>query len=348
MKAHYETCVLRISSSNCGALATLSRFLNKVTFPSGLLGRMPTHSDELGGCGMTISSLLSGEQITTIKDHLAGAEITDADFNRIEVMGDLIRHIDHHGASVCVCPPLGTGGRMLTLRTLAIVVTGAGVFAGLPLTDARACDDDRYPCPVRLEALTQETADVPTQPAPSAQPQKKSALPQKKAKQPAGPNEKAHAEREREAPEATAGAKATKPSVPERTTDSVSQTEANPAVFPSPRAEESPNGERLVTTAGTAWPVFPSTDGAGVSVLGATDGEPTEAADANAVQLVDPNEVNELDRAAAATESSWSTYLLLILGAALAAASALWFFAKMIPVYARRAAGPRMHMRSEW
>jgi hypothetical protein len=64
------------------------------------------------------------------------------------------------------------------------------------------------------------------------------------------------------------------------------------------------------------------------------------------VQLVDPNEVNELDRAAAAPgESSWSTYLLLILGAALAAASALWFFAKMIPVYARRAAGPRMHMR---
>jgi len=238
---------------------------------------------------------------------------------------------------------------MLTLRTLAIVVTGAGVFAGLPLTDARACDDDRYPCPVRLEALTQETADVPTQPTPSAQPQKKSAHPQKKAKQPAGPDEKAHAKREREAPQATAGAKATKPSVPEQTTDSVSHTETNPAVVPLPRAEESPNGERPVTTAGTAWPVFPSTEGADVTVPGATGGEPTEAADANAVQLVDANEVNELDRAAAAPgESSWSTYLLLILGAALAAASALWFFAKMIPVYARRAAGPRMHMRSEW
>src|SRR2546422_3844693 len=103
---------------------------------------------------------------------------------------------------------------MLTLRTLAIVVTGAGVFAGLPLTDARACDDDRYPCPVRLEALTQETADVPTQPAPSAQPQKKSA-------QPAG-NEKAHAKREREAPQATARAKASKPAVQEQTADSVS------------------------------------------------------------------------------------------------------------------------------
>ena len=34
---------------------------------------------------------------------------------------------------------------MLTLRTLAIVLTVAGIFAGLPLTDTRACDDDRYP-----------------------------------------------------------------------------------------------------------------------------------------------------------------------------------------------------------
>src|SRR5262249_53933330 len=188
--------------------------------------------------------------------------------------------------------------------------------------------------------------------APSAEPQKKSAQPQKKAKQPAVPNEKAHAKREREAPQATAGAKATKAAVPEQTTDSVSQQapEANPAVAPSPAAEESSNGERPVMTAGTAWPVLPSTEGAGVSVPGATGGQPTEAADANAVQLVDPNEVNELDRAAAATvsaESSWSTYLLLILGAALAAASAIWFFAKMATVYARRAAGPRMHMRNQ-
>ena len=238
---------------------------------------------------------------------------------------------------------------MLTLRTLAIVVTGAGVFAGLPLTDARACDDDRYPCPVRLEALTQETADVPTPPALSAQPQKK-------AKQPAGPNEKAHAKREREAPQATARAKVSKPAVQEQTTDSVSQKaqEPNPAVVPSPRADEPRNGERwderLVTTAGTAWPVLPNTEGAGVSAPGATGGEPTETANANTMQLVDPNEVNDLDRAAAATvstESSWSTYLLLILGAALAAASAMWFFAKMAPVYERRAAGPRMHT-SEW
>src|SRR5215467_10268352 len=190
------------------------------------------------------------------------------------------------------------------------------------------------------------------QPGPSAQPQKKSAQPQKKAKQPAGPNEKAHAKREREAPQATARAKASKPAVREQTTDSVSQKaqEANPSVVPLPRADEPLNDERLVTTAGTAWPVLPNTEGAGVSAPGATGGEPAETANANAVQLVDPNEVNDLDRAAAATvstESSWSTYLLLILGAALAAASATWFLVKMPPVYARRAAGLRMHT-SEW
>src|SRR5215472_13711018 len=190
------------------------------------------------------------------------------------------------------------------------------------------------------------------QPGPSAEPQKKSAQPQKKA----GPNEKAHAKREREAPQATARSKANKAAVQEQTTDSVSQKaqEANPAVVPSPRADEPLNDERrderLVRTAGTAWPVLPNTEGAGVSATGATGGEPAETANANAVQLVDPNEVNDLDRAAAATvstESSWSTYLLLILGAALAAASATWFLVKMPPVYARRAAGLRMHT-SEW
>ena len=59
----------------------------------------------------------------------------------------------------------------------------------------------------------------------------------------------------------------------------------------------------------------------------------------NPAQVVDPNEVNDLDRAAAASvsaESSWLTYLLLILATALAAASAFWFFF--------RSAHPRMHM----
>ena len=240
---------------------------------------------------------------------------------------------------------------MLTLRTFSIVITGAGVLAGLPLTDARACDDDRYPCPPRLEALTQETADAPTQetadaptqPAPLAQPQKTSAQPQKKAKQPAGQNEKAHAKREQEAPRATARAKGDKPAVQEQAADSISQkpAEAAPTVVPSSGADQPLNAEsrneNLVPTAAAAWPIIPNTEGTGAG--GA-------AANANAVQLVDPNEVNELDRVAetAQAESSWSTYLLLLLGAALAAASAMWFFLRMASIFARRATNSRLHM----
>jgi hypothetical protein len=43
---------------------------------------------------MTIGSLISREQITAINDHFAAAEITAAEFNRIEIIGDLIRHIE--------------------------------------------------------------------------------------------------------------------------------------------------------------------------------------------------------------------------------------------------------------
>jgi hypothetical protein len=179
------------------------------------------------------------------------------------------------------------------------------------------------------------------QPGPSAEPQKTSAQPRKKAKQPAGQNEKAHAKREQEAPRPTAPAKGDKPAVQEQAADSISQkpAEAAPTVVPSSREDQPLNAEsrneNLVATAAAAWPIIPNTEGTGAG--GA-------AANANAVQLVDPNEVNDLDRAAAtvSTESSWSTYLLLIF-AALAAASATWFLVKMAPVYARRAAGPRMH-----
>ena len=84
----------------------------------------------------------------------------------------------------------------------------------------------------------------------------------------------------------------------------------------------------------------------------ATEAAKTNAATnavANAVtkpaQVVDPNEVNDLDRAAAASvpaESSWLTYLLLILATALAAASAFWFFFRTASPFVRRE--PRMHM----
>jgi hypothetical protein len=98
------------------------------------------------------------------------------------------------------------------------------------------------------------------------------------------------------------------------------------------------------------------TEGAGAAAASAnameaaaTNAVTAAATDAvtNAVQVVDQNEVNDLDRAAAASvpaESSWLTYLLLILGIALAAASAFWFVFRTASRFPRRAAHPRMHM----
>jgi hypothetical protein len=235
---------------------------------------------------------------------------------------------------------------MLSLRTLAIIISAAGIFAGLPFTDARACDDDRYPCPPRLEASTQETSDAPTQPAPLAQSQKKSAQPQKKVKQPAGQNEKAQAKREREALRAATRAKVSKPALQEQAPDSLSQkvAEVAPAVVPSSRANQPFNDTTRNENLVTAWPVLPNVEAADASAPEATAVE-SEAAKANAVQQVDPNEINDLDRAAAVpAETSWITYLLLILGSALAAASAVWFFSRMTPMFARRAANPRLRM----
>jgi hypothetical protein len=214
------------------------------------------------------------------------------------------------------------------LRTLAIVIGGAGILASLPLTNARACDDDRYPCPIRSEALIQETVQAPDQLAPD-QPQKKSAQPQKKAKQPAPTNEKAHAKRDQGAPRTPAGGKVSKPAAPEQAPDTVSQKalEAAPAAVAPPRADEQPlndesRGGSLLATAGTAWAVSPSTEGA-ADTPAATSISTADAA-SNAVQMVDPNEVNELDREAS-VESSWVNYLLWMLSAALSAGFALWF-----------------------
>ena len=230
---------------------------------------------------------------------------------------------------------------MLTLRTLAIVIAGAGVFAGLPLTPAQACDDDRYPCPIRVP---QETVEAPAQAAPAA-----AAQPQRKVSHPARANAKPQAKREQEAPRAAARAKPSKPAAQEQAAEPISQKGADAArTMEQPRTDQS-----AVAAAGTAWPAL-ATTGAGAPG-GGERADASEAAQTNAVtaaatdavQVVDKDEVNDLDRAAAASgpaESSWLTYLLLILGTALAAAAAFWFVFKTASRFARRPAHPRMHM----
>ena len=169
---------------------------------------------------------------------------------------------------------------MLTLRHWVLVIGGAGLFAGLPLSDALACDDDRFPCPIVSETPAQETAS-PARPAP-----------RKKVSQPARQDEKAHA-----TPRAAARTKASKPVVQEQVADSIPQkaAEAVPAMEASSLADQSANeegqNESRLATAATAWPILQDTDGAGANSSEANSVDATEAAKATTVQLVVSNEV---------------------------------------------------------
>src|SRR6516165_3113726 len=133
---------------------------------------------------------------------------------------------------------------MRTLCTLAIMIAGAGLIAGVPSRYAQACDDDRYPCPVR-ELAVQETANAPAKPAP--QPKKKVTYTRT--------NEEASAKRE-----AAASANVSKPAMQEAMQKAV---EAGLAALAAAPADDESRGESLVTTAATAWPVSPNSEGAG-------------------------------------------------------------------------------------
>jgi len=97
--------------------------------------------------------------------------------------------------------------------------------------------------------------------------------------------------------------------------------------------EEVGRDETPVAAAAAAWLVLPDTAGAGAQGAAgeqrAAPDDATPAVPANGVKMVDPNEVNELDLAATPATpaaSSWLSYLLATLGAALAAASTVRFF----------------------
>jgi hypothetical protein len=86
--------------------------------------------------------------------------------------------------------------------------------------------------------------------------------------------------------------------------------------------------ESPAPAAAAAWRVLPDAARAGASEQDAAGDDATPSVPVSGVKMVDPNEVNEVDLAAAPTtpaESSWLRYLLATLGAALAAASSLRF-----------------------
>jgi hypothetical protein len=197
---------------------------------------------------------------------------------------------------------------MPMLRSLAFAMA-AGILAGLPVTGAQACDNDRYPCPVVAQTQDAATATV-------------SAQSRKKARRATRQDEAAGAKPKRQSSPTSARMKAAAPSGQERSADASDKKAADPA-----RAlNEVDRNESPVAAAAAAWLVLPSAAGA-VPQTAAGEAESPAVARSD-VQIVDPNEMNELDRAAASallSESSWFNYLLMTLGAALAAASAVRF-----------------------
>ena len=72
------------ASRNCGAVATLSRFLNSATLRGGLLGRMTNAFNKLGGL-MMIGSLTASEQPTAIKEVFATSDLRTLVANHLGV-----------------------------------------------------------------------------------------------------------------------------------------------------------------------------------------------------------------------------------------------------------------------
>jgi hypothetical protein len=200
---------------------------------------------------------------------------------------------------------------MPMLRSLAFAMA-AGMLAGLPVTGAQACDNDRYPCPIVAQPEAPDTAARPA--------------PRKKTSRAARQEEKSRAKTEQHASDAAVRTKAAAPPRQAQAAESLSQEAADPGPALTLDKQVDRN-ENPVATAAAGSVVRPATASAGPQATAGDQAAP--AAPGNVVRVVDPNELNELDVAAATAppaQSSWLGSLLMTLGAALAAASAVRAF----------------------
>jgi hypothetical protein len=221
---------------------------------------------------------------------------------------------------------------MLTPRNLAILAAAAGALVGMPWNHAQACDNDRFPCPVVSDAPAQDSTDA-GRTAPSGQSKKK---PTQAAQQ----GDKPAAKSERDTAQAPAHPKASKHTAqdqaePAQAAKPIVQAPAIPAVTPAAQAVEAAPPVQAVPEPPRSAAAAPAPAAAPVSAEAASAPVATPAVAAPQVaapvKVVDPNEVNELDLAAAApapapAETSWLSYLLVTLGGALAAASTVRLF----------------------
>ena len=215
---------------------------------------------------------------------------------------------------------------MFTLRSGAIVVT-LGMFAGVGINSAQACDNDRFPCPVVSEAVTQDTVAAPAEPVQVAQPPKK-------ASQSARPATKPEPKAEQNMPraksrEATPAARTTSKTAPpkQRTApspknDLPSETAISASTIVQPPASDEPPKEAnqaVVAAAGAVWPTPPAIDSA--SEPSAAVVEVTQPASEQTAQLSNGSDLS----------GKWVmfSYLLMIVSGILAVMSALWLLPRM-------------------
>ena len=215
---------------------------------------------------------------------------------------------------------------MFTLRNGAIVIS-LGMFAGVGLTAAQACDNDRFPCPVVSEAVTQETAAAPAEPVQVGQPPKKasqSARPVIKQQ----PKAEQSIPRAKGAPAARAASKTTlekQPAAPSPKNDLASETAISASTIVQPPAsdqspkEGNPN-QAVVAAAGAAWPTLPTIDSTPVTTAPMVEETPSET-DHNAVQASNGSDL--------AGKWSMLSYLSMIVSGVLALMSALWLLPRM-------------------
>ena len=216
---------------------------------------------------------------------------------------------------------------MFTLRKGAIV--SLGMFAGVGINAAQACDNDRFPCPVVSEAVTQETAAAPAEPVQVAQPPKK-------ASQPARPATKPQPKAEQSMPpakgrEAAPAARTTsktalkkQPAAPSPKNDLPSETAISASTIVQPPAsDEAPKeaNQAVVAAAGAAWPTLPTIANPPVPTAPIA-AETQPATDrAGAVQI---NSGSVLS-----SNGSMFSYLSLILSGVLAIMAAFWLLPRM-------------------
>jgi hypothetical protein len=210
---------------------------------------------------------------------------------------------------------------MFTLRKGAIV--SLGMFAGVGINAAQACDNDRFPCPVVSEAVTQETAAAPAEPVQVAQPPKKASQSARPATKPQPPADQSmpRAKNSEAAPAARTTSKAAPPkqrTAPSPKNDLPSETAISASTIVQPPAsDEAPKeaNQAVVAAAGAAWPTLPTIDSTPVTT--ATIVEETQPATdhANGSLLT----------------GNWSmfSYLFLILSGVLAVMAALWLLPRM-------------------